>query len=145
LQIVGLEEQNDFEAFAIKGGKPKENQTPEKGLSRALAIRIGEQHFFTAVMGPNPPAPVDPVKKPVHDHKQNDDCEKPGRSLQVERWNTFRKVADDLDRDEPGDQCREECHTCTNHNRTTMRPLRPSQARRDRSDHKNAFKSFAEY
>jgi hypothetical protein len=85
-----LEKQNDFEAFPIKGSKSKQNQTPEKRFSRALATRIGKQHVFTAVMRSNPSTPINPVKKPVHNHKQNDDCEKPGRSLQVERWNTFR-------------------------------------------------------
>jgi len=84
LQIIALEEQNDFEAFPIKRSKPKQNQTPEKGLSKALAIRIGEQRFFPAVMRSNPATPVNPVKKPVHNHKQNDDREKPGRSLQFE-------------------------------------------------------------
>jgi hypothetical protein len=79
-----LEEENDFEAFPIKGSKAEQYQTPEKGLSRALAIRIGEQRLLTAVMRSNPLTPVNPVKEPVHDYKQNDDCEKPCRSLQFE-------------------------------------------------------------
>jgi hypothetical protein len=84
-----LEEQNDFEAFPIKGSKPKQNQTPEKGFSRALVIRIGEQRFFPAVMRSNPPTPVNSVKKPVHNHKQNDDCEKARCSLQLRALEHF--------------------------------------------------------
>jgi len=145
LQIIALEEQNDFEAFPIKGSKPKQIQAPEKGLSRALAIRIGEQRFFPAVMRSNPPTPVNSVKKPVHNHKQNDDCEKARRSLQLERWNTFRKVADDSDRDEPGDQCREERDTCTYRNRASVHLIAPGHACCDRGNHKDAFESFAEY
>jgi hypothetical protein len=140
-----LEEQNDFEAFPIKGSKPKQNQAPKKGLSRALVIRIGEQRFFSAVMRPNPSTPVNPVKKPVHNHKQNDDCEKAGRGLHLERGNTFRKVADDADRDEPGDQCHEERHTCTYRNGTSVLLIASGHARRDRSEHKDAFESFAEH
>jgi hypothetical protein len=98
-----LEEKNDFEAFAVEGSKPKQNQTPEKGLSRAFAIRTGEQRFSTAVMRSNPPTPINLVKKPVHNHKQNNDGEKPGRCLQVERWNAFRELSDDSDCDEPRD------------------------------------------
>jgi hypothetical protein len=84
LQIIALEEENDFEAFPIKRSKPKQNQTPEKGLPRALTIRIGEQRFFMAVMRSNPSTPINLMKKPVHNHKQNNDCEKPRRSLQFE-------------------------------------------------------------
>jgi hypothetical protein len=84
------------------------------------------------------------VKKPVHNHKQNDDSQKPGRSLQVERWNTFRKVADDSDRHKPGDQGREKGDTCTHCNGTSVRLLAPGHACCDRGDHKDAFESFAE-
>jgi len=112
---------------------------------RAFATRIGKQHVFPAVMRSNPSTPVNPVKKPVHNHKQNDDCEESGRSLHLERGNAFRKVADDLDRDEPGDQCREEGDTCTYRNGTSVLLLAPGHACCDRGDHKDAFESFAEH
>jgi len=145
LQIIALKEQNDFEAFPIKGSKPKQNQAAEKGSSRALTIRTGEQRFFLAVMRSNPSTPVNPVKEPIHDYNQNDDCEKAGRSLQLECGNTFRKVADDSDSDEPGDQCREERDTGTCRNGTSVHLIGPGHARRDRGEHKNAFESFAEH
>jgi hypothetical protein len=41
------------------------------------------------------------VEKPVHNHEQNNDRDQAGRCLQVERWNTLRKLSDDFDSDEP--------------------------------------------
>ena len=58
-------------------------------MSRALAIRPGEQRFSAAIMRPNPATPINFVEKPVHNHKQNNDRDKAGRCLQVERWNSF--------------------------------------------------------
>jgi len=54
-------------------------------------------------MRPNPATPINFVEKPVHNHEQNNDRDKAGRCLQVERWNTFRKVSDDFESDEPCD------------------------------------------
>jgi hypothetical protein len=70
---------------------------------------------------------------------------RPVAACNSERWNTFRKVADDSDRDEPGGQCREERHTCTYRNRASVHLIAPGHACCDRGNHKDAFESFAEY
>jgi len=54
-------------------------------------------------------------------------------------------LSDDLDRHEPGDQCREERDTCTYRNGTSVHLIASGHARCDSGNHKNAFESFAEY
>src|SRR5260370_16498918 len=94
-------------------------------------------------MRPNPATPINFVEKPVHYHEQNNDRDKAGRCLQVERRNTFRKLSNDFDSDKPCDYCRDESHACTHRNTTPTHLISSGHTRADLPDHQYALTSFA--
>ena len=74
-QVIGLQKEDDFEAFAVKGGEPEQDQTPnEARVCEALASApLVRRVFAPAIVRPDPAAPINLVEEPVHDDEQDDD------------------------------------------------------------------------
>ena len=143
-QIVTLQKEDDLESFAIKRGEPEQNQSPPKaGMRDSISICTFEQRFAPAIMRADPAAPINLVKEPVHDHEQNDDGEKSGRGLQIERRHVVAERINNAHCDEPGDQGGDECDARADRNRTPMRLFRAGHARGDRGQNENALQSLA--
>ena len=109
----------------------------------SISVCTFEQRFAPAIVRADPAAPINLVKEPVHNHEQNDNGEKSGRGLQVERRHIVAQRINNSDRYEPRDQGSDECDAGTGRNRTPMRLFRAGHARGDRGQNENALQSFA--
>jgi hypothetical protein len=83
------------------------------------------------------------MEEPIHDHEQHDHGEKSGRGLQIERAHVVAERTDNSHRDEPCDQCRDECDPRADCDRLPVRAFRAGHTRGDRRQHQNAFEAFA--
>jgi hypothetical protein len=140
--MITLEEKDHFESLAIEGSESEQNQSPAQTRIAGCGV---EQRFASAIMGPNPAAPVNFVEEPIHDHKQNDHCEQSGRGLQVQSRNVLAQLLHDSDRDEPGHKSSEESDRRSRHYRFAIIAPRTSHAGGYGSKNENAFESLAEY
>src|SRR6266487_4456783 len=144
--MIGLQEKDDLKSLAIKRCKPEQPQTPpHTGTRDFVGTRTCEQCFPATIMRPDPSAPINFMKKPIHNYEQNDDGEESSCGLQVKCRHTFAQLPHDTDGNEPGDQARSESEACAHRDWTTVRAFLSGHARSDGGEHQDAFQSFAEY
>src|SRR5437764_15422086 len=94
-------------------------------------------------MRANPSAPINLVKKPVHNHQQNNNREEAGGSLQIECGDIVAERADDADCYNPRNQAGDKGQARTERDRLAMHAFGTNHTGSDGSQQKNAFQSLS--
>ena len=134
-----LQEEDDFEAFAIDSGEAEQREAQQRAAAGVGAAR--EAAPLRVVRG-DPAGPVDLVEEPVHDDKEHRDRDQAGGRLEVEARAAER--ADHADRDEPGsDGGDEREHRAPAAGRRQL-PVVADEARGERGEHEHCLEPLAE-
>src|SRR5438046_10562732 len=94
-------------------------------------------------MRANPSAPINLVEEPVHNHQQNNDCQKPRGSLQIECGYVVAERADDAHCYNPRNQAGDKRHARTERDRLAMHAFGTWHTGSDGSPHTNASQSLS--
>src|ERR1043166_2141092 len=96
-------------------------------------------------MCPDPAAPINLVKEPIHDDEEDDNGKQSGCCLEVERRHIIAQRTDDSDSYRPGDQSCTEGKTRPDANRASMHLPCARHACGDCCENEDTLKTFAEY
>src|SRR5436190_5728712 len=96
-------------------------------------------------MCPDPAAPINLVKEPIHDDEEDDDGKQSGCGLEVKRRHIIAQRTDDSNSDRPRDQSCTEGKTRPNANRASMYLPCTRHACGDCCENKDTLKTLPEY
>ncbi|HUJ81914.1 MAG TPA: hypothetical protein VLW83_08520 [Candidatus Acidoferrales bacterium] len=83
------------------------------------------------------------MKEPIHDQKQDENCQQPGRGLNGEGGNILAEVVEDAQSDIPGKKSCEESNPRTRSDRVSELLLRSPHARGNRGKDQDTLQTFA--
>ncbi len=144
LEAIALEEEDDFEAFAVDGGEADEEESAEDGLA-GLAGVFGEG-AFAAIVVCDPAGPVDLVEEPVHHDQEHHDGEEAGGGLDFQGGDVEGcvKGGEEADDDEPGGDAGEKRKAGTDGDGLPVGFPRADQTGGESGEDQNRFEAFAE-